>query len=216
MKRHRPRAVPPSRRRAALRPALEPLEDRSLLSMTITVNTASDENDPTDGTVSLREAIELSDGLITLASLSAAEQAQVFVSLGAPPAPGAPAIPNTAAFNIPGSGIRTITVAGSPLPAITAPLTIDGYTQPGSSLSSPNVTEADVNAALIQISGTALGPGTPGQGFDGLDIVSSNCQIGGLIVTGFSGFGASISGAGSQGNWLYGNFFGTLPDPTGG
>src|SRR5262249_39505577 len=42
-------------------------------------------------------------------------------------APGA----DTIAFNIPGDGVHTIKPA-SALPAVTDPVTIDGYTQPGS------------------------------------------------------------------------------------
>jgi len=39
---------------------------------------------------------------------------------------------DTIVFNIPGTGVHTIVLA-SALPAITQPVTLDGYTQPGSS-----------------------------------------------------------------------------------
>jgi hypothetical protein len=39
--------------------------------------------------------------------------------------------PDTIAFNIPGSGIQTITVSLTNLPVISDPVTIDGTTQPG-------------------------------------------------------------------------------------
>ena len=61
------------------RPWLEPVEDRRMLS-TISVNTAVDENDQTDSTLSLREAIEVSNGDLAISSLSAQEQAQVTIS----------------------------------------------------------------------------------------------------------------------------------------
>ncbi len=53
-------------------------------------------------------------------------------------------------------------------------------------------------------------------GYDGLNIETSNCIVNGLVVTGFSGVGISISGTGSQGNWLWGDFVGAMPDPTNG
>ena len=60
------------------------------------------------------------------------------------------------AFSIPGSGVHTIVLA-SALPAITHPVTIDGYTQPGSSPNS-NPPGQDNNAVLmIEIDGTAAG-----------------------------------------------------------
>lgn len=192
---------------------------QSPFSLTITVNTTSDENDPADGTISLREAIELSNGTLPFSALSPAEQALVAVT-PVPPATGSsPPVPNTINFDIPGSGVQTIQV-GSPLPAITAPALIHGYSQPGSAVSGPTHTEADLNSALVQIDGSAL---PPGQFADGLAITTSNCEVSGLIVTGFHDAGISISdpavltlGRHAQGNWLWGNFLGALPDPVGG
>src|SRR3954470_23547699 len=61
---------------------------------------------------------------------------------------------DTIAFNIPGTGVRTITPA-TELPAITSPVTIDGYTQPGASA---NTAAAGDNAVpLIQLNGTSAG-----------------------------------------------------------
>ena len=40
---------------------------------------------------------------------------------------------DTIAFNIPGAGVHTI-VLGSALPAVTDEITIDGYSQPGTSV----------------------------------------------------------------------------------
>ncbi|MFO0953902.1 MAG: Calx-beta domain-containing protein [Isosphaeraceae bacterium] len=64
-------------------PRLEVLESRTLLA-TIVVNTYQDENDPSNGTLSLREAIEVSNGTLDVASLSPAAQAQVIGGLSAP------------------------------------------------------------------------------------------------------------------------------------
>jgi CSLREA domain-containing protein len=41
--------------------------------------------------------------------------------------------PHTIAFDIPGSGVRTITVGSGCVPRVFTPVTVDGYTQPGSS-----------------------------------------------------------------------------------
>src|SRR3954462_9725902 len=53
--------------------------------------------------------------------------------------------PDNISFNIPGSGVRTITLATA-LPAITSPVTIDDYTQPGSAA---NTLLAGDNAVLL-------------------------------------------------------------------
>lgn len=62
---------------------------------------------------------------------------------------------NTIAFNIPGPGVHTI-VLTNPLPDITQPVIIDGYTQPGAS---PNTLAIGDNAViLIKIDGNAVSP----------------------------------------------------------
>ncbi len=190
------------------RPAVEPLEARALLA-SLVVNTTGDGNDPTAITLSLREAIEVSNGTLAVSALSAQAQAQIAGTFTA-------GVPNTINFNIPGSGIQTISITGQPLPALTAPAVINGYSQPSASTSTPDKTEVDINNALIQIDGSALPTPPTGTTYDGLAITTANCQVDGLIVTGFHDAGISISGAGSQGNWLWGNFIGALPDPTNG
>src|SRR5260221_11162824 len=74
---------------------------------------------------------------------------------------------DTIAFNIPGQGVQTIRPL-TPLPPVTddAGVTIDGYTQPGSS---PNTLAAGDNAVLlIELDGSAgFGQGT------GLTLASS-------------------------------------------
>ena len=131
---------------------LEVLEDRQLLA-TITVNTTADDSTP-GTTLSLREAIEVSDGTLAISSLSTQEQAQVSGAVGAS---------NTIGFNIPttdpgysaATGVWTIAVH-SALPTISSnTATINGYTQPGAS---KNTLAQGDNAKLkIAIDGTVSG-----------------------------------------------------------
>src|SRR5204862_4716454 len=101
---------------------LEPLEDRSLLAAVITVNSTLD-TDERDTVLTLREAIEVSNRTLLVADLTSTERAQVN---------GTPSVgdTDTIAFNIPGSGVQTISPTFE-LPEITDPVVIDGYTQPG-------------------------------------------------------------------------------------
>ena len=88
------------------------------------------------------------DGLVTLreAITSANNDANVNADVVAVGAYGT----DTIKFNIPGAGVKTIAPT-STLPAITDPLTIDGYTQPGSSV---NTLAVGDNAILrIQLTG---------------------------------------------------------------
>jgi hypothetical protein len=203
-------------RRPARFPSLERLEERSLLALIIAVNTTAD-HDPTGATMTLREAIQLSNDPSLYSSLTAAEKAQVVVSISPPPTGSAPPVPNTIVFDIPladvipGTKFHQISTA-SALPPITAPVIMSGYSQPDSAISGPTFTEEDINSPTVRIDGSSLpASNTP---VDGLAVQAPDCEISGLIVTGFSGSGASISGDGSQGNWFWGDFFGCLPDPT--
>src|SRR5581483_11026436 len=54
---------------------------------------------------------------------------------------------DTIAFNIPGTGVHTITTPTTDLPDITSPVLIDGYTQPGSTPNT-NALNAGINAVL--------------------------------------------------------------------
>ncbi len=100
---------------------------------------------------------------------------------------------DTIVFNIPGSGVRTITSRVA-LPDITDPVTIDGTTQPGFA-----------GTPLIELSGGSA------PNADGLKIVAGNCTVRGLVINGFSGNGIFIIGGGN--NVIQGNYIGI--DPTG-
>ncbi len=85
---------------------------------------------------------------------------------------------DTIAFNITGSGVHTITPA-TPLPPITDAATIDGYTQPGSSLNT-NAVGLGLNTVLrIEIAGT----GTTG---NGLEARAPGVTFRGIAVNRFS------------------------------
>jgi hypothetical protein len=109
---------------------------------------------------------------------------------------------DTIAFAIPGSGVHTIAPA-TDLPQITDGVTIDGYTQPGSSI---NTDPIATNAVLsIELAGSSR--------IDdfGLRVGSSagGTTIRGLVINNW-GRGIDLHGSGAI---VTGNFFGT--DPTG-
>ena len=113
-------------------------------------------------------------------------------------------------FNIPGSGVHTIFLS-SGLPAITQPVTIDGYTQPGSSPNTNPVGQGLNTALKIEITGNtaALDPC--------LTINAGNSDllamiIQGLVIDACGGPGILV-GSGGDGTWIVGNFIGT--DPSG-
>jgi hypothetical protein len=163
----------------------EPLEDRELLT-TFTVTSTLD-----TGPGSLRQAI-----LDANASINGASG------------------PDTIAFNIPGSGVQTISPAMA-LPTITDPVIIDGYTQPGSM---PNTNSLLLGSGalgiyakpLIELSGISAG-----NGVSGLTISAGASTVRGLVINGFGGatFGSGILLQTSGNNTIAGNFIGT--DPTG-
>ena len=118
LRRRRRRTAPPavfSGTIFRLRPRVELMEDRTLLSTFLVSNTGD------SGPGSLRQAI-----------------------LDSNAATGAT---NTIDFDIPGSGVQTI-VPLSPLPAITNPVLIDGFSQPGYA-----------GTPLIEINGSQAGGG---------------------------------------------------------
>src|SRR5437763_3524496 len=104
-------------------------------------------------------------------------------------------------FNIPGAGVRTINLM-SPLPPITEALTIDGYSQPGSSVNSLAI--GDNAVLLIELNGANAGGG----GFD----IKAPTTLRGLLVNRFLDYGINIR-ASAPGNVITGCFFGT--DPSG-
>ncbi len=87
------------------------------------------------------------------------------------------------AFAISGSGVRTILPA-SPLPPITSPVVIDGYTQPGASANTNPTTLGSNAVILIDLNGNFQDIGF----FNGLSLESgaAGSTIRGLAIRGFS------------------------------
>ena len=115
---------------------------------------------------------------------------------------------DTIAFDIGGAGVHTIAVA-SALPAITSPVTIDGYSQTGSS---PNTNGPDLGTnanLLIEVDGTnTTFPNSTLQFTAGSD----GSVVKGLVVN-RNQFHASIGIFGASNITVQGCFLGT--DPTG-
>ena len=103
---------------------------------------------------------------------------------------------NTIDFALTGQGVQTIEPV-SPLPAITAAVLIDGWSQPGYA-----------GTPLIELNGSQTGTA------DGLVITAPNVTVRGMDIANFaSGAGIHITGAAATNDWIYGDFLGT--DPTG-
>jgi CSLREA domain-containing protein len=107
---------------------------------------------------------------------------------------------STINFNIPGSGVHTISLT-SVLPAVIAEVSINGYSQSGATENTETLTDNAV--ILIVVEGSAISDG-PNDGF----ILDANSSISGLVISGFSGSGVQISEGGS-GSSIAGNFIGT-------
>jgi CSLREA domain-containing protein len=166
-----------------------------LSAATITVTSASDALAP-DGVCSLREAMA-----------SAMNNAAPFPGTSGECAAGASGS-DEIAFAIPGAGVHTITPA-APLPAISEPVIIDGYTQPGAS---PNTLAIGNNAVLrIEIDASS----TDANGLFRIEGLQGGSVLMGLVVNRSPHPVVVIgsNGTPSQANKIFGNFFGT--DPTG-
>ncbi|HKD10955.1 MAG TPA: right-handed parallel beta-helix repeat-containing protein, partial [Thermoanaerobaculia bacterium] len=110
---------------------------------------------------------------------------------------------STIHFDIPGGGVHTISPATA-LPTITAPMTIDGYTQPGASPNS-NPPEAGTNAAIkIEIDGG-------NHHFEGLLVSAGHVTIRGLAINRMSNaITVTVGGAVIAGNFLGTDASGTV------
>src|SRR5262249_32136847 len=123
-----------------------------------------------------------------------------------------PSQPNEILFRIPGSGLQTIHLL-TPLPATTAPVAIQGYSQPGSQTN--NLASSDNATILVQVDGSQI-PAASYPQADGLTIAAYNCTVDGLSLTGFTGAGLALAAlpspppAGAVGATIWGNFIGVV------
>jgi Bacterial Ig-like domain (group 3)/Right handed beta helix region len=176
--------------------AFDFLEDRQLLA-TITVNTVNDTAEARS-TLSLRQAIEISDRTLSLSSLTSTQQALVSGVLSSP---------NTIDFNIPSSQGPLYNIAlTSPLPPITSPVIINGYSQPGASPNTNGPGLADNAVLNVEINGTGAGSGA-----NGLVITAGASTIQGLEIANFSSQTSGTGGNGidlqsTEGDLVAGNF----------
>ena len=148
---------------------LTPTFAQQPIAYTVTVNSNQDTVIP-DDRLTLREAIELSNGTLKLDQLSPTERLQI-----APSTNG-----RTIRFNLP-TGQTTIALTRS-LPDLARTVTLDGTTQPGydatTRLFEQNV---DVRKPIVEI--------TPAPGIDilrGLTITSDRVTVRGLSLYGFT------------------------------
>ncbi|HEV2801958.1 MAG TPA: Calx-beta domain-containing protein [Pyrinomonadaceae bacterium] len=108
----------------------------------------------------------------------------------------------TIAFNIPGSGVRSI-VPATVLPAFNDPVIIDGYTQPGASVNT--LAEGSNAVLLVELVG-------PGGGGAGIQLRGGNSVVRGLVINRFNNAPAININNGDN-NRVEGCFLGT--DATG-
>ena len=111
-------------------------------------------------------------------------------------------VTETITFNIPGSGVRTITLT-TPLPIISDPVDINGTTQPGYS-----------GQPLIEINGALAGPAA-----SGFIVTAGGSSIRGLIVNRFGVDGIVLQTGGSNvvaANYVGTTAAGTAPSGNGG
>lgn len=137
----------------------------------ITVNSSADGLPQPDSGLTLREAIELTNGTLSLSDLSAAEQQLVVTTDQSR---------SEIRFDLP-MGQTTIELEGV-LPAIAQPqLTLDGTTQPGYNPNSSATAEIAIPIPII-----TLRPANGIEVFRGLTLAADNITVRGLSLYGFN------------------------------
>ena len=114
---------------------------------------------------------------------------------------------DTITFNIPGSGVHTITPIAQLPRTITDPVVIDGYTQPGASPNSNGPGLSDNAVPLIEINGAIFYEQWQWSDNRGWH---NGSTVRGLVIDNGSSTGVLVQ---SQNTVIEGNFLGT--DPTG-
>ncbi|WP_052672477.1 right-handed parallel beta-helix repeat-containing protein [Aliterella atlantica] len=153
------------------------------LHLQVTVNSDLDGAITPDTFLTLREAIELVNGTLSLNRLSAAEKAQV-KSLN-------PNVPSRINFNLPPK--QTTIRLNSILPPLVSPgVIVDGKTQPGYATKSGRLNRTFVKELPLPV--IAITPAENVEIFRGLTVVADNITVRGISLYGFSAkFGATAS-----------------------
>ncbi len=150
--------------------AQQPSEQPALDAFAITVNSSQDGPITADEGLTLREAIAIANGTLSLEALSTTERAQVV------PANGNSQI----GFNLPADD--TIIELTEVLPSLAAPgLVLDGTTQPG--YGDAVLTKPLRDPAPVPV--VSLTPAAGTEVFRGLTVVGDNVTIRGLSLYGF-------------------------------
>jgi hypothetical protein len=157
------------------------------LAATITVTGIGDTT-AVDGIVTLREAIE---------SINAGANVSDVVAVGAY------GTADTIDFAIAGGGVHTI-APSTPLPNITKPVTINGYSQPGATANTHPPLQGSNAVLLIELNLA---------GAHALTLAGGNSTVRGLVIN-RSHLDAGISVITHGGNTIAGNFIGTNPAGT--
>lgn len=110
------------------------------------------------------------------------------------------------AFNIPGGGVMTFTPA-SAYPSLSEAVTINGYTQPGSSANTQPLGKPLDTVLRIEIDG-----GSAGSAVNGLTLASAGSTVRGLDIHSFDGSGIFTANSST----IRGNFIGVDPSGTNG
>jgi hypothetical protein len=183
-------------RSAALR--LGPLENR--LAPAIITVTSSGDAIASDGLATLREAV-------TSINNQADVNGDVTVNRVGNYASTPGGTPDVINFSIPGQGVHTIAVSGTPEPTIVRPLTINGYAQASGATQAAANTLADADNAVLLIRLDGAGAGANADGLI-LGPGGGGGTIMGLDITDFSGHGIVLQ---SNGNSVAGDFIGVNP-----
>ncbi|MDZ8053346.1 MAG: OmpA family protein [Aulosira sp. ZfuVER01] len=140
-------------------------------SLRVVVNSNQDGNVKPDNQLTLREAIQLVNGTLSVAQLSSVEKAQVQPAIG-----GSSRIE----FSLPTNA--TTILLQSQLPDLASPgLIIDGATQPGYNASTSATAEIAIPIPVV-----AIAPAPDKEIFRGLTVVADGVTIRGLSLYGFN------------------------------
>lgn len=139
--------------------------------LSVVVNSNQDGGIEPDGSLTLREAIALVNGQLSIERLSEAEKAQV--------KPLSADAPSRIEFNLPPN--QTIIRLTEGLPALDSPgLVIDGTTQPGYDATKSATAEIAIPIPVVEIA-----PATNKEILRGLTIVADGITVRGLSIYGF-------------------------------